>query len=166
MLFPPSWLRPGLPERVADYPRPPALDTVDISVRIEVGGQVLAEAERVRRVLETFHPPTIYLPPEAFQTHLLRPAAGRSLCEWKGMARYLDVVGAGPTRERALWCYDAPWEPYGALAGWLGVYASLVDACWLGGERVRPQPGGFYGGWITSQVEGPFKGDPLHPELI
>jgi hypothetical protein len=82
------------------------------------------------------------------------------------MAHYLDVVGAGPIRERALWCYDAPWEPFGALAGWLGVYASQVDACWLGGERVQPQPGGFYGGWITSQVEGPFKGDPLHPELI
>lgn len=162
----PPWFRPGLPERVADYPRPPALELVETTVRIEVGGVVLAEAERVQRVLETFHPPTIYLPPEAFRADLLRPAAGRSLCEWKGMARYLDVVGAGPTRERALWCYDAPWEPYGTLAGWLGVYASRMDACWLGGERVQPQPGGFYGGWITSQVEGPFKGDPLHPELI
>ena len=162
----PPWFRRGLPERVADYPRPPALEWVETPVRIEVGGVVLAAAERVQRVLETFHPPTIYLPPEAFRADLLRPAAGRSLCEWKGMARYLDVVGVGLTRERALWCDDAPWEPYGALAGWLGVYVSRMDACWLGGERAQPQPGDFYGGWITSQVEGPFKGDPLHPELI
>lgn len=166
MLPPRPWSRPGLPERVADYPRPPALELIETPVRIEVGGQVLAEADRAWRVLETFHPPTIYLPAEAFRADLLRPAEGRSICEWKGVARYLDVVGAGPTRQRALWCYDAPWEPYSALAGWYGVYASRMDACWLGGERVQPQPGGFYGGWITSQVEGPFKGDPLHPELI
>ena len=162
----PPWVRPGLPERVADYPRPPALELVEVPVRLEVGGQVLAASDRVQRVLETFHPPTIYLPPDAFQAQLLRPAAGRSFCEWKGVARYLDVVGAGPTRYQALWCYDAPMDPYGPLAGWLGVYPGRMDACWLGGERVHPQPGNFYGGWITSQVEGPFKGDPRHPELI
>jgi uncharacterized protein (DUF427 family) len=116
--------------------------------------------------LETFHPPTVYLPPEAMQLDLLQPAAGRSFCEWKGVASYYDVVVGERRLARAVWSYPEPTQPFAALAGWFALYPALMDGCWLDGERVQPQPGGFYGGWITGAVEGPFKGDPAHPELI
>jgi uncharacterized protein (DUF427 family) len=155
-----------LRERAADYPRPPALVLCDRQVRVEVFGRVLAESSRSLRVLETFHPPTFYLPPEAFEASMLRPAAGRSFCEWKGVARYFDVVAAdGRVLERVVWQYPNPTPAYAELAGWFALYPAPMDGCWLDGERVQPQPGGFYGGWITADVEGPFKGDPLHPEL-
>jgi uncharacterized protein (DUF427 family) len=158
-------------ERVADYPRPPALVASDAHLRVEVLGQLLAETSRSLRVLETFHPPTYYLPPEAMQQALLQPCPGASFCEWKGVARYFDVVwqpGGDQERRlrRAVWTYPEPSEPFRALAGWFAVYPGLMDGCWIDGERVQPQPGGFYGGWITSALEGPFKGDPNHPELV
>jgi len=153
-------------ERVCDYPRPPALVASDQHVLVRALGELLAETRRSLRVLETFHPPTYYLPPEAVRTELLRPAAGRSFCEWKGVASYCDVLVGERCLARALWCYDDPTPAFSALAGWYAVYPALMDGCWLDGEAVRPQPGGFYGGWITSAVEGPFKGDPNHPELI
>jgi len=153
-------------ERVCDYPRPPALVASDQHVLVRALGERLAETRRSLRVLETFHPPTYYLPPEAVRTELLRPATGRSFCEWKGVARYCDVLVGERCLARALWCYDDPTPAFSALAGWYAVYPALMDGCWLDGEAVRPQPGGFYGGWITSAVEGPFKGDPDHPELI
>jgi uncharacterized protein (DUF427 family) len=158
-------------ERVRDYPRPPALVPCRRHVRVEALGRVLADTRRSLRVLETFHPPTYYLPPEDTDLALLEPAAGRSFCEWKGLARYFDVVveagTAGERRlRRALWSYPEPTAPYRPLAGWFAVYPALMDGCWVDGERVTPQPGGFYGGWITRDLEGPFKGDPHHPELI
>ncbi len=154
-------------ERVADYPRPPALVPCDRQVRVEAFGRVLAESRRSLRVLETFHPPTFYLPPAALEITMLRPAAGRSFCEWKGVARYFDVVAAdGRALERVVWQYPDPTPAYAELAGWFALYPAPMDGCWLDGELVQPQPGGFYGGWITADVEGPFKGDPLHPELI
>jgi uncharacterized protein (DUF427 family) len=158
-------------ERVCDYPRPPALVESVAHVRVEALGQLLADTHRSLRVLETFHPPTVYLPPEAVRQHLLQPSAGASFCEWKGVARYFDLVvdPGGPAERRlrrAVWTYPEPSEAFAALAGWLAVYPALMDGCWVDGERVTPQPGGFYGGWITAAVEGPFKGDPLHPELV
>ena len=140
-------------------------------VRVEALGKLLADTRRSLRVLETFHPPTYYLPPEAVHWDLLQPSPGVSVCEWKGLARYYDLVlepgGAAEARlRRAAWSYHDPREPFQDLAGWLAVYPGLMDACWLDGERVVPQPGGFYGGWISSRVQGPFKGDPRHPELI
>ena len=154
-------------ERVADYPRPPALVPCDRHVLVKAFGRVLADTHRSLRVLETFHPPTFYLPPEAFEATRLRPAGGRSFCEWKGVARYFDVVAPdGQALERVVWQYPAPTPAYAALAGWFSLYPGAMDGCWLDGERVQPQPGGFYGGWITADVEGPFKGDPLHPELV
>jgi uncharacterized protein (DUF427 family) len=157
-------------ERVCDYPRPPALVESAAQVRVEALGQLLAESQCALRVLETFHPPTIYLPPDAVRLELLEPSAGTSFCEWKGVARYADVVvdPGGPAERRlrrAVWTYPEPTPAFAALAGWFAVYPALMDGCWLDGERVVPQPGGFYGGWITSAVVGPFKGDPLHPEL-
>jgi uncharacterized protein (DUF427 family) len=157
-------------ERVADYPRPPALVASTEHVRVEALGQLLAETQQSLRVLETFHPPTYYLPPEALRRELLEPVEGRSFCEWKGIARYFDVVAAAGTPaerrlRRAVWSYPSPTPAFAALAGWFALYPALMDRCWVDGELVVPQPGGFYGGWITDRVQGPFKGDPLHPEL-
>ena len=160
-----------MPERVADYPRPPALVASEQLIEVRALGELLVQTRRSLRVLETFHPPTYYLPPEAVRQELLVPSSGASFCEWKGVARYFDVVvdGGGPAERRlrrAVWTYPEPTKAFAALAGWFAVYPALMDGCWLDGEPVRPQPGGFYGGWITSQVQGPFKGDPLHPELV
>mgnify|MGYP001342381142 FL=1 len=154
-------------ERVRDYPRPPRLDACQDQIRVEVLGEVLVETQRSLRVLETFHPPTYYLPPEAMNQGLLVPAPGRpSFCEWKGVASYYDVVAGEQRINRAVWTYNHPSERFRELAGWFALYPGQMDGCWVNGERVIPQQGGFYGGWITSQVEGPFKGDPNHPELI
>ena len=154
-------------ERVRDYPRPPRLDACQDQIRVEVLSEVLVETQRSLRVLETFHPPTYYLPPEAMNQGLLVPAPGRpSFCEWKGVASYYDVVAGEQRINWAVWTYNHPSERFRELAGWFALYPGQMDGCWVNGERVIPQQGGFYGGWITSQVEGPFKGDPNHPELI
>jgi uncharacterized protein (DUF427 family) len=153
-------------ERVCDYPRPPALVPCTALVQVRALGELLVETRRSLRVLETFHPPTHYLPPEDVRLEWLQPASGRSFCEWKGVARYHDVVIGDRRLQRAVWSYPDPTPSFAALAGWFAVYPALMDSCWLDGERVVPQPGGFYGGWISSGVEGPFKGDPDHPELI
>ena len=154
-------------ERVCDYPRPPRLEQCSDRVRVMALGKVLAETSRSLRVLETFHPPTYYLPPESVDQTLLVPAGGRpSFCEWKGVAAYFDVVVGEGRLSRAIWTYSNPSERFRDLAGWFALYPGLMDSCWVNDERVQPQQGGFYGGWITSQVQGPFKGDPDHPELI
>lgn len=153
-------------ERVADYPRPPALVVSEQRIEVRALGELLAQTQRSLKVLETFHPPTYYLPPEAVRLELLEPAAGRSFCEWKGVARYYSIVVSDQRLERAVWSYPEPTAAFAALAGWFALYPALMDGCWVEGERVQPQPGGFYGGWITSAVQGPFKGDPAHPELI
>jgi uncharacterized protein (DUF427 family) len=163
----PPWLLPDGRERVAAYPRPPVLVPSTRHMRVEALGRLLADTHRSLRVLETFHPPTFYLPPEAFDGAMLRPAGGRSFCEWKGLARYFDVVAPdGRALERVVWQYPDPAPAFVALAGWYALYPGRMDGCWLDGERVLPQPGGFYGGWISADLEGPFKGDPHHPELI
>jgi uncharacterized protein (DUF427 family) len=156
----------GICERVADYPRPPALVVSEQLIEVRALGQLLAQTRRSLRVLETFHPPTYYLPPEAMRLEWLEPAAGRSFCEWKGLARYFSVVVGDQRLERAVWSYANPTPAFAALAGWFALYPGRMDGCWVDGERVQPQPGGFYGGWITAAVQGPFKGDPAHPELI
>ena len=154
-------------ERVRDYPRPPRLEASQDQIRVEALGEILVETQRSLRVLETFHPPTYSLPPEAMNRGLLIPAPGRpSFCEWKGVASYYDVVAGERRLNRAVWTYNLPSERFRELAGWFALYPGQMDGCWINGERVIPQQGGFYGGWITSQVEGPFKGDPSHPELI
>jgi len=158
-------------KRAAAYSRPPALQPCKRHVRVEAMGRLLANTHLRLRVLETFHPPTFYLPPEALDLSLLQPAEGRSFCEWKGFARYFDLVAPGPDGEprrlnRAIWQYPDPTSAFRELAGWYSLYPAAMEGCWVDGEAVLPQPGGFYGGWITSDVEGPFKGDPLYPELV
>lgn len=144
-------------ERVALYPRPPALVASPGHVVVEALGRRLADSQRSLLVLETFHPPTVYLPPEALQLELLEAVPGRSFCEWKGVATYVDVVLGERRLRRAGWTYSDPTPAFRPLAGWFSFYPALMDACSIDGERVTPQPGGFYGGWITSRVCGPFK---------
>ena len=147
-------------ESVWDYPRPPRLEDVDRKVKVVFGGVTLAYTTRARRVLETSHPPVYYVPPEDVRTEHLRPGAGTSLCEWKGQARYYDVVTDERTEERAAWYYPDPVPAFAALKDYVAFYPLKMDACWVGGERVEAQPGDFYGGWVTPGVVGPFKGAP------
>ena len=147
-------------ESVWDYPRPPRLEHVPERIRIVFGGQVLADTTSALRVLETSHPPTYYVPPDDIADGALVPAGGGSTCEWKGPAVYYDVVFGGSRAPRAAWAYLAPWAPFERLARHVAFYAAAMEACFVGDERAEPQPGGFYGGWVTAKVVGPFKGGP------
>ena len=148
-------------ERVWDYPRPPALVPCRHRVRIELGGEVLAESEQALRVLETSHPPTIYIPPSDVRTDLLRPSAARSSwCEFKGTARYLDARVGGRTVSAIGWAYAEPTAGFEALRDHIAFYPGRVDAAWMGDELVQRQVSDFYGGWITTDLVGPFKGPP------
>ncbi|TDN92054.1 DUF427 domain-containing protein [Microbacterium sp. BK668] len=148
-------------ESVWDYPRPPRVERRDVRVVVRFGGAVLVDTTDVVRVLETSHPPVYYLPVSAFRAGALVPAAGGSYCEFKGSAVYFDVVGGnGATAARAAWNYPAPQRGFEALAERVALYARPMDEVTVDGEAVVPQPGGFYGGWITSAVAGPFKGVP------
>jgi uncharacterized protein (DUF427 family) len=147
-------------ERVADYPRPPRLEPSQRRIRIRLGGQAVAETRSAWRVLETFHPPVWYLPPDAFAPGVLRPAPGQSFCEWKGIARYWTLAAAGAVAEAAGWSYPAPSPGFAPIRDHVAVYAGRMEACFVDDEQVTPQPGGFYGGWITHELIGPFKGGP------
>jgi uncharacterized protein (DUF427 family) len=129
-------------------------------VTIELGGVEVARTTQAWRVLETSHPPTYYLPRSAFVAGALREAVGASWCEWKGQASYLDVLAGDRVAERAAWTYLDPAPGFAPIAGAIAVLAAAMDRCTVDGETVVPQPGGFYGGWITSTVVGPFKGIP------
>ena len=127
-------------------------------MRIELGGRVIADSRDALRILETSHPPTIYIPPADFAADCLRDAPVRSFCEWKGVATYFDVVAGDRCERAAAWTYRDPAARYVALRDHLAVYPGRMDACWLDDEPVVSQEGDFYGGWITSDVVGPFKG--------
>jgi uncharacterized protein (DUF427 family) len=147
-------------ESVWDYPRPPRVEPSSETVEVRVGGAVVARTTAALRVLETSHPPTYYLPRAAFADGVLLPATGSSYCEWKGVASYYDVVGPDRTALRAGWTYPTPSPGFEVLVGHVAVMPGAMDACTVDGEIVVPQEGGFYGGWITSRVVGPFKGAP------
>jgi uncharacterized protein (DUF427 family) len=146
-------------ENVQSYPRPPALEPVPQRITIRLGGATVAETSRALRVLETHHAPTYYLPPEDIRA-TLRPARGSSVCEWKGAARYFDVLAGSATAPRAAWAYDRPAPAYAAMAGYVAFYAALMDQAWVGDLLVIPQPGSFYGGWVTPNLDGRIKGAP------
>ena len=129
-------------------------------MRVVLGGVTVADSFGAYRVLETSHPPAFYLPPADFLPGALTPAEGSSFCEWKGVASSLDVLGGERVAARAGWTYRTPTPAFAVLAGHVAVYPAAMDACTVAGEVVRPQPGGFYGGWITDRVVGPFKGAP------
>lgn len=147
-------------ESVWTYPRPPRLEPTGRHLVAELAGEVVAETRRALRLLETSHPPTYYIPPSDVRLDLLVPSDGATWCEWKGRAVYLDVVARGRTAVRAAWSYPEPEPSYAPLTGHVAFYAGRMDRCLVDGEVVRPQPGGFYGGWITLDLAGPFKGEP------
>ena len=141
-------------ESVWDYPRPPIIVPDSRDVIIRKNGVEIARSTATLRLLETSHPPTFYLPRADVRAELVR-AGGGSLCEWKGPCTYYDIAGLA----RIAWSYEAPFPEAEVLRDRVAFYATELD-CFVGGERVRPQAGGFYGGWITSELAGPFKGDP------
>ncbi len=155
----PSPAGPGQ-ESVWSYPRPPAVESDARLVVVTFGGQEVCRTRRALRVLETSHPPGWYLPAQDWAPGSLEPAAGTSYCEWKGVASYLTVVGGDRRAERAAWTYPDPVPAYAALLGHVAVYPAAMDSCTVDGEPVLPQEGGFYGGWVTPDVVGPFKGTP------
>lgn len=155
----PDPIAPGQ-ESVWDYPRPPLIRHSDEEIVVLLGGVEICETASSYRVLETSHPPTYYLPRSAFIDGALRPTKGTSVCEWKGEATYCDVLGGRRIAERAAWTYLRPVSRYSALTNHVALYPGLMDEVLVDGERVLPQPGGFYGGWITTTVVGPFKGVP------
>lgn len=147
-------------ESVWDYPRPPRIEPTDKLIVVEWNGIRLAETRRALRVLETSHPPVYYLPPADVRTEYLVPTNRRTFCEFKGMAHYWTVRIDEREVKEAAWCYPKPARGYEVLAGFLAFYAGKMDACYVNGERAQPQPGEFYGGWITADIVGPFKGGP------
>lgn len=147
-------------ESVWDFPRPPRVEPSTEWVVVRFGGRVVAQSGDAVRVLETSHPPVYYLPRAAFAADVLVEASGSSVCEFKGAARYLDLRVGDAVARRAAWYYPDPWPGYEELRDRVALYPGVMDSCEVDGERVRPQDGGFYGGWITARVVGPFKGAP------
>jgi uncharacterized protein (DUF427 family) len=145
-------------ESVWDYPRPPRLEKISARLRVIFNGQTVAETISGYRVLETSHPPVYYIPPGDIVLPYLRSTAGSSWCEFKGRAEYWSLDVKGKRAENVAWSYPSPLPAFASIAGHLAFYASRVDACWVDEERVLPQDGDFYGGWITSRIVGPFKG--------
>jgi uncharacterized protein (DUF427 family) len=150
------------PESVWNYPRPPRVEASPRLVSVVLGGGVIAASSRAHRVLETSHPPVYYVPREDVVDGALTPSGGRgTFCEFKGAASYLDAIGAdGTLVPRAAWFYPDPAQGFEAISDAVAFYPALMDECTLDGEVVTAQPGDFYGGWISSEVAGPFKGGP------
>ena len=140
-------------ESVWDYPRPPICEPIPRQVTVKLLDTVIASSKAAIRVLETASPPTFYLSPESLMVSL-DDVPGTSFCEWKGQASYFAYADA-----KLAWRYDKPSARFAAIDGWYSFYASLAD-CYVDGEKVQAQQGDFYGGWITPEIVGPFKGDP------
>ena len=147
-------------ESVWDYPRPAVAQPTGAHILIEHRGVRIAETRNAVRVLETSHPPQYYIPPDDIAKGVLERAPGRSICEWKGQAEYWDVVAGGDRLAKVGWSYPDPTRAFAKLRDHVAFYAAPFDRCSVDGETVTPQPGGFYGGWITSGYSGPFKGVP------
>lgn len=157
----PTPVKPGPgQESVWDYPRPPRLELTGKHIEIIFNGVKIADTRRAYRILETSHPPVYYIPPDDIKMEYLKPAGGGSWCEWKRQASYYTVEVDGRRAERVAWTYPNPTRSFAALKEYVAFYAAPMDVCYVAGEVVVPQPGNFYGGWITSDVVGPFKGEP------
>lgn len=159
MNMPPVRPGPGQ-ESVWDYPRPPLVQPNVRHIEIVFGDELIVDTRRGLRVLETSHPPVYYVPIEDVRPGVLERGVRSTYCEFKGEARYLTVTSGSAVAEDAAWTYDAPTAGYRELTGHVAFYPDAMDECRVDGEIVRPQPGNFYGGWITSDVVGPFKGEP------
>jgi uncharacterized protein (DUF427 family) len=153
-----------MPERASesawDYPRPPRVEATDRHLRVLLGDEVIAETTRAYRVLETSHPPNYYFPPEDVREGALARNESASFCEWKGRAHYFTVRGGDREVVDGAWGYDTPSPAFEPIKGYVSFYASRMDECFVDDELVTPQEGNVYGGWITSDVVGPFKGGP------
>ncbi len=156
----PQRIEPGPgQESVWDYPRPPRVERSKRRVKVVFAGSVVADSERALRVCETAGPPVYYVPPEDVLTETLHPVEHSTYCEWKGTASYYDLIQGTARSSRAAWAYQAPTGDYTELTGYIAFYPSRVDAVYLDDELVTPQPGDFYGGWITAEIVGPFNGE-------
>ncbi|MFK0004812.1 DUF427 domain-containing protein [Paenarthrobacter sp. NPDC090522] len=157
----PRPIKPGPgQESVWDYPRPPRVENRKERIEVHLGGQVIVDTTDAVRVLETSHPPVYYVPLDAFPAGVLVPVDGASFCEFKGRADYFDVVAGGISVPRGGWTYQEPKPGFEALRGRVALYPQHMKHCRVNGEQVTFQEGGFYGGWITRQIVGPFKGGP------
>lgn len=145
-------------ESVWDYPRPPRLEPSSRRIRIELNGIELANSCRTYRVLETSHPPVYYLPPADIDLQRCQLSERRTFCEWKGVAHYYSIQIGDRVELNAAWFYPEPTDAFRLIQNYVAFYPSRMDACWVDDEKVQAQPGDFYGGWITSEIVGPFKG--------
>ena len=151
--------KPGQ-ESVWDYPRPPRLERSPKHLKIVFNGVTLADTDRAYRVLETSHPPVYYIPPEDIQMQYLQQTSPqRSFCEWKGVAGYYSVTVGDKQANNVGWFYSNPTLDFAEIKDYVAFYPGMMDACYVDDELVKPQPGNFYGGWITSDIVGPFKGE-------
>ena len=147
-------------ESVWDYPRPPRVEAVPERIRVVVDGFSIADSVAALRVLETAGAPVYYVPAEDVRRDLLEPTTHHTFCEWKGEASYWSIMLPDRTIPNAAWAYREPMAGYESIGGYFAFYAWLVDEAWVGDERATPQPGRFYGGWVTSKIVGPMKGAP------
>ena len=145
-------------ESVWDYPRPPRLEDTSKHLQIVFNGVTIADTHRAKRVLETSHPPVYYIPPEDVRMEYLTPVAQTTFCEWKGRGGYYSLVVGDKRAENVAWYYPSPTPEFAEIKDYLAFYPAPMDACSVDGELVEPQPGNFYGGWITKDIVGPFKG--------
>ncbi|HBE71294.1 MAG TPA: hypothetical protein DDW52_24365 [Planctomycetaceae bacterium] len=146
-------------ESVWDYPRPPKIVHDNREIVVQVDGQEIARTTSGVRVLETASPPTVYLPRQDVAIDRLERASAGSFCEWKGRATYWTIRTGATVLPNAAWSYENPSNAFSAIVGYLSFYPALLE-CTIAGEIVRPQPGGFYGGWVTNEIVGPYKGTP------
>ncbi len=147
-------------ESVWDYPRPPRLEDTPRLIRVEFAGRVVAESRRAKRVIETSHPPVYYIPPEDVRAEFVVPSSRSSFCEFKGRASYVALVVGDRRSADAAWTYRDPSRAFASIRDHLAFYPGRVDACTVDGVPVLVQEGDFYGGWITPDIVGPFKGAP------
>lgn len=147
-------------ESVWDYPRPPRIERTDKNIEVIIKGRTIARTNRAFRILETSHPPVYYIPPDDVDSSVLKKSSDSSYCEYKGKASYYDIDFEGLRISQAAWYYPKPLRGYEKIAGYVAFYPGKMDRCTVNGETVKPQAGGFYGGWITKEIKGPFKGEP------
>ena len=146
-------------ESVWDYPRPPRLEPVNRRIRVIFNGETIVDSTNAMRVLETSHPPVYYIPQEDIKMEYLEKGDGRSWCEWKGKADYYTVRVGDHTAPNAAWSYPEPTPAFEAIRDYLAFYPQPMDRCLVDDEEAEAQPGEFYGGWITDDIVGPFKGE-------
>ncbi len=152
-------LQPGQ-ESVWDYPRPPRLEATTRHIQVICNGVAIADSTHAYRVLETSHPPVYYIPPKDIRMEYLKASPRTTFCEWKGHGVYYHVHVADKHLLDVAWYYPNPTPAFATIKDYVAFYPRPMDACYVDGKRVQPQPGKFYGGWITPDIVGPFKGEP------